>query len=92
MEKKKNVYDEVTRVAYELYQKRGGTHGNHLDDWLEAERTVLQRHAKEIEKEANIIESTRGKKVSDRMEPKTLKTSEGNSRTKTKKSPPKKKT
>ena len=38
--------DEVLRqriaeTAYELYHKRGESHGQDLDDWLEAERLVL---------------------------------------------------
>ena len=38
--------DEVLRQriaekAYELYHKRGESHGQDLDDWLEAERLVL---------------------------------------------------
>jgi len=38
--------DEVLRQriaekAYELYEKRGQSHGHDLNDWLEAERLVL---------------------------------------------------
>ena len=45
--------DEVLRqriaeTAYELYEKRGQSHGQDLDDWLEAERLVLS----EIESQA----------------------------------------
>lgn len=42
----------IAEKAYELYQKRGESHGRHLDDWLEAERIVFseirspQRQAK----------------------------------------------
>jgi Protein of unknown function (DUF2934) len=35
--------DEVRRRAYELYVRRGGTHGNDLEDWLEAERQLRGR-------------------------------------------------
>ena len=96
MGKDKNLYDEIVKVAYDLYEKRGRVHGCHLEDWLEAERIVLERHAKEIEKEASTIGSTKGKKVSAKTEPKTVKTprktSGGSSPAKkTKKSPPKKK-
>ncbi len=45
-----NLHDEIARVAYELYLKRGCVHGHDLDDWLEAELIVLSRHAgQEIE-------------------------------------------
>lgn len=36
---------EVARVAYELFEQRGGSHGRDLEDWLEAEAIVQQRHA-----------------------------------------------
>lgn len=45
-----NLHEEIAKVAYELYLKRGCVHGHDLDDWLEAERIVLARHAgQEIE-------------------------------------------
>ena len=59
MDKKKGIYDEIARVAYELYEKRGRAHGHELEDWLEAERIVMERHerhAKEIEHGVDIIE------------------------------------
>ena len=34
---------EVARVAYELYDKRGRLDGYDQQDWLEAERIVIQR-------------------------------------------------
>jgi hypothetical protein len=46
------LYDEIKKVAYELHEKRGRVHGYDLDDWLDAERIVLKRYAKRIEKEA----------------------------------------
>lgn len=45
-----NLHEEIAKVAYELYLKRGCVHGHDLDDWLEAERIVLARQAgQEIE-------------------------------------------
>jgi hypothetical protein len=43
--KDKKLQDEIARVAYELYEKRGGSHGCDFDDWVEAERIVAARHA-----------------------------------------------
>lgn len=95
MRKNKNLYGEIVVVAYDLYEKRGRVHGCHLEDWLEAERIVLERLAKEIEKEANTIGSPKRKKASAKTEARTLKTSkkpsESRSETKVKKSPAKKK-
>jgi len=42
-ERKISADEFIARVrmkAYELYEKRGCTHGKDLDDWLEAERIV----------------------------------------------------
>jgi len=30
----------IARRAHELYEQRGGTHGNDLEDWLRAEREI----------------------------------------------------
>jgi hypothetical protein len=34
---------EISKLAYQLYQARGGTNGSPLDDWLEAERQLTSR-------------------------------------------------
>jgi hypothetical protein len=42
-ERKLTADEFIVRVrmkAYELYEKRGYSHGQDLDDWLEAERKV----------------------------------------------------
>jgi hypothetical protein len=31
----------IAQRAYELYEQRGHTHGHDLEDWLEAERQIL---------------------------------------------------
>jgi len=35
--------EEISRVAYELFERRGFVHGHDLEDWLEAERIVRTR-------------------------------------------------
>ncbi len=47
----KKMHEEIARVAYELYEKRGRAHGNELEDWLEAEKIVLGRTAKKAQAE-----------------------------------------
>lgn len=59
MNTKKHLYDEIAKVAYELYEKRGCSHGYALEDWVEAERVVMQRYANEIEEEAEIVKTAR---------------------------------
>ena len=54
-------HDEICRVAYELYEKRGREDGLHLDDWAEAEKIVMARHAKETEEAAKSVKKVRRK-------------------------------
>ena len=35
--------EEISRVAFELFERRGCVHGHDLEDWLEAERIVWKR-------------------------------------------------
>ena len=45
-----NFHDEIAKVAFELYERSGRMEGHDLDNWLEAERIVIARHAsQEIE-------------------------------------------
>jgi len=57
------LYDEVAKIAYDLHEKRGRVHGYDIEDWLEAERIVLERYAKIIEKETEKPSKTEAKKV-----------------------------
>jgi len=62
---KERFLAEIAKVAYELYEKRGRAAGHELDDWIEAERAVMERHAGEIAKEAEAIRTgSKGQKVS----------------------------
>ena len=50
-----NLHEEIAETAYELYEARGCIHGCDFDDWLEAERIVLARHAgQEIEEPEDV--------------------------------------
>ena len=40
-------YDRVAQRAYELYLARGGSHGSDWDDWLAAERELMNPRAVE---------------------------------------------
>jgi hypothetical protein len=35
--------DDIRRRAYERYLERGGDHGMHFDDWLEAEKELKSK-------------------------------------------------
>ena len=36
--------DEIAARAYEIFVERGATHGNELEDWLQAERELTERN------------------------------------------------
>ena len=58
MKRKKGIHDEIARVAYELYEKRGRAQRHDLKDWLEAEKIVTEkheRHVRETEQEVEVI-------------------------------------
>ena len=57
------LYDEIARIAYELYEKSGGREGRELDNWLEAERIVIARHAEQEKSEAKISSVIKEKKT-----------------------------
>jgi hypothetical protein len=40
-----NVRDEIARIAYELFVNSGYIQGREFENWIEAERIVLARHA-----------------------------------------------
>lgn len=40
--RKNPLMEDIERRAYEIYLGRGGTHGRDMDDWLQAERQVLE--------------------------------------------------
>ena len=43
-------HQEIEAEAYAIYEARGGTHGQHEDDWLEAERRVRARRTEDTGK------------------------------------------
>jgi DUF2934 family protein len=60
-----NIYDEIAKVANDLYEKSGRVHGRDVQNWLEAERIVLARYEKGTKKKKPIRSSkattTKGK-------------------------------
>jgi phosphosulfolactate phosphohydrolase-like enzyme len=64
MTKKDDLGAEIARVAYNLYERRGKLAGYALEDWLQAEKIVMERHIREIEKEPGALSSAMRKKTS----------------------------
>ena len=50
------LHAEISRRAYELFQKRGGIFGGPLADWFNAERQVVWKPAIEVRQEDNQFE------------------------------------
>lgn len=40
------IHQRIEKKAYELFEQRGYSHGNDVNDWLEAERIVNQELSK----------------------------------------------
>ncbi len=53
----KSKYDEIAKVAHDLYEKSGRIHGRDMQNWLEAERIVLTRYEKSTKKEKPVKSS-----------------------------------
>ena len=50
--KKLSPQEKIAQRAYEIYLERGGAPGNPLEDWVRAERELLQKGKKTIKKAA----------------------------------------
>ena len=51
MNRKKGLHDEIAKAAYELYETRIRAYRYDLDDWVKAEKIIMEkheRHAKEM--------------------------------------------
>ena len=73
MNKGKELYDEIVRLAYGFYEKRGRVHGYDLGDWLRAERIGMERHAGEIAREAALAGAKKSGKTGRREQPRAAK-------------------
>ncbi len=54
-------YDEIAKLARELYEKSGRVEGRDLDNWLEAESIVMERYKKQEMLEEEPSSSTKKK-------------------------------
>lgn len=39
-----HFYSRVAVLAYSLYERRGGEHGHDVEDWIQAEKSILEGH------------------------------------------------
>ena len=54
-----DLNSEIEKLAHELYEKSGGIEGRDLDNWLEAEKTVMERSASLKKKSASLHKATK---------------------------------
>lgn len=59
-----NLHDEISKVAYELYEKRGRVKGRDLENWLEAEKIVMARYREQEKLETGSSSTLKKKKAS----------------------------
>ena len=56
--------EQVAMLAYELFLSRGGEHGHDREDWLTAERLLLEEYERKQPKSKRATERA-GKRVTD---------------------------
>ena len=42
--------EEIELRAYQIYVERDGAHGQHVEDWLQAERELVEKYGKPVQK------------------------------------------
>ena len=47
-----DLYEQIRRRAYEIYERRGGEAGHETEDWLAAEAELASERTKPLEAEA----------------------------------------
>lgn len=62
-----NKHHEVARLAYELYEKRGGCPGYEFEDWIEAERLIFMQPILVIETETEAAPKSSEKKPASQI-------------------------
>ena len=61
----RDLNEEIAKVAYDLYEKRGKGNGNDLDDWVRAEKIVTERYAR-LKKDEIDLMSEAAEKVTEK--------------------------
>jgi len=50
-----DLYNEVAKIAHELYEKSGRVESRDLDNWFEAERIVSKRYATKEKNKGEVV-------------------------------------
>lgn len=62
----RDLSEEIAKVAYDLYKKRGMGDGYDFDDWVKAERIVLEEYGKLKRNEIDLMSAVASKKAAER--------------------------
>ncbi|MCX5805257.1 MAG: DUF2934 domain-containing protein [Proteobacteria bacterium] len=57
-----DYYDEIEKIAYEIFEREGMVHGRHFDHWIEAETIVKTRYKNKDKTGQNNTEALKPKK------------------------------
>jgi len=44
------IREEIELRAYQIYIERGSAHGQDVEDWLQAERELVEKYGKPVQK------------------------------------------
>jgi len=75
MDKSKNMIDEIARMAYALYERRGHVPGHDFTDWIEAEKIVMKKYSKGNAGNEKPIKSTRPVRTPEKTKSRSSRTS-----------------
>jgi hypothetical protein len=59
-----DYYDEIAKVAYDIFEREGKIHGRHFEHWIEAEIIVTTRYREMKNEEQNDTKVSKPKKRS----------------------------
>lgn len=80
MVNRERIEEEIRQVAYEIYIQNGCIPGRDMDNWLKAERIVLEKYGlikmEESKKESEVKETTKKKRECKRKTSKKASPSE----------------
>ncbi len=58
----RDLYEEIAKVAFDLYKKRGKGDGYDFDDWMKAEKIVMEEYKKQKRNEVDLMSAVAEKK------------------------------
>lgn len=68
----RDLNEEIAKVAYELYKDRGMGDGYDFDDWLRAEKIVIDRHSRMGKEDEALATSLINKRLSTKKRNKKM--------------------